>query len=292
MSSSELDEPITSEEKVRIVSDFILHSPPGEFNEVFNDVRTLLNNDTLLKEGASSSFAQYNKDQLTPCRVQGSEQPVVISEHNDLGGGRFYDPKTKQSFKYDHLKKEASDFQSYDLDKKSEPWRSALETEFGAYVSQHYPHGVYSIFSKSSGGIVTVIVCIEDHQFQPKNFWNGRWRSQWTVSFDPSAIGEMVEVKGVVKVQVHYYEDGNVQLVSSKDIKQTIQVANESEFALEFVKLAESSESEYHNALIENYQTMSDTTFKALRRLLPVTRTKIDWNKIVSYTIGKELRAQ
>lgn len=106
---------------------------------------------------------------------------------------------------------------------------------------------------------------------------NGRWRSQWTVSFDPSAIGEMVEVKGVVKVQVHYYEDGNVQLVSSKDIKQTIQVAvssnklftrrplqklfqniallnvpvsqNESEFALEFVKLAESSESEYHNAL-------------------------------------------
>jgi len=252
----------------------------------------LLNNDTLLKEGASSAFAQYNKDQLTPCKVQGNDNPVVISEHNDLGGGRFYDPRSKQSFKYDHLKKEATEFQSYDLDKKSEPWRSTLETEFGNYVAQHYPHGAVSVFSKSSGNVITMVACIEDHQFQPKNFWNGRWRSQWTVIFDPSAVGESVELKGVVKVQVHYYEDGNVQLVSSKDIKQSLNVSNESDFASEFSRLVEAAESEYHNALSENYQTMSDTTFKALRRQLPVTRTKIDWNKIVSYTIGKELRAQ
>jgi len=202
------------------------------------------------------------------------------------------DPRTKQTFRYDHLKKEASDFQPMDIDRKSESWRSTIESDFANYVSQHYPHGVYSVFSRINGNMITIIACIEDHQFQPKNFWNGRWRSQWSVTFDPSAIGESIELKGVNKVQVHYYEDGNVQLVSSKEVKQNITVTNESEFAQEFVKQVETAESEYHNALSENYQTMSDTTFKALRRLLPVTRTKIDWNKIVSYSIGKELRAQ
>lgn len=118
-----------------------------------------------------------------------------------------------------------------------------------------------------------------------------------------------MDISGVLKVNVHYYEDGNVQLNTETPIKTTasgsVYYPLSSFAALEkliltfvflqqdarsladaTVKAIDKAESNFHKALETSYNTMGDTTFKALRRVLPITRTKIDWTKIQNYKSG------
>lgn len=281
-------EQISDKERTRIASDFVLHAPPGEFNEVFNDVRLLLNNDNQLRDSCGWAFVQYNKDQFLPVRLEGEQKQVLITSFNDIGGGRFYDPRSGKSFKFDHLRKEATDVVSEEPPHpKSESWRTALQSAADKYIENHYNKaGVCSVIGGEEEGHPSLTLCIESHQFQPKNFWNGRWRSQWSLVLTPG----QAELKGYLRVQVHYYEDGNVQLMSSKEAVRKINVSNEASTAKEIIRVIEEEESAYQSAVHENYQTMSETTFKALRRQLPVTRTKIDWLKIQNYRVGNELK--
>merc|ERR1712215_160380 len=123
-----------------------------------------------------------------------------------------------------------------------------MGAEVTGYCLNHYRHGVSATFSKEGEDGQTIVCCIEDHQFQPKNYWNGRWRSTWTVSLQN---GSAAEVRGILKVQVHYYEDGNVQLVTSKEVKGNLTVSGEEETARELVQFMEASEGEYQTAISE-----------------------------------------
>lgn len=66
-----------------------------------------------------------------------------------------------------------------------------------------------------------------------------------------------------------------------------VQVSLSSGSAAEIVKTIAGIEKKYQEDLNRAFGALSEGAFKGLRRQLPITRQKIDWDKIGSYRLGQ-----
>ena len=89
--------------------------------------------------------------------------------------------------------------------------------------------------------------------------------------------------------QVHYFEDGNVQL-DDKAVFQRECPAGADVVGSEFVGKVREIEQQFAAKLEEIYSTMSDSVLQGLRRRLPVTRTKFDWDKLAVAKLAGDLQ--
>jgi len=268
----------------------LLAAPPGEFMEVVTDVRALLPNESMLNATAHATFREYNTEQMIQVNSPGNKHQVVITKHGEVGDNNYLDPRGKQVLVFDHIKQEVTSSRPIagELDGDLEPVRAAFEQEAQRYADEHYaPNGTVTVYSKKEGGQSVIIVAISSSKFNPHNFWNGRWRALWTISFKP---GGQANLQGSLKVNVHYYEDGNVQLNTQTTKNTTVPAAADpAAFAREVLKAIAKVENTFHQSLDTSYNTMGDTTFKALRRALPITKNKIEWGRIRTYRMGQEI---
>jgi len=255
--------------------------------EVVTDVRGLLSDESIINESAPSTFREYNTDQMIQVQSPGHNHKVLITKYGEVNPGEYVDPRGGQVIFFDHIRQEVTGSRpiSGELDSTVEPYRSAFDNAIGHYVAEHYLNGTVTVYGKKEGRGFVITVCISSAKFNPNNFWNGRWRGVWTCKLTPG--GGAIEISGRLRVNVHYYEDGNVQLTT--DTPKTISVngGNDPKSTAEAAaKAIEKCDADYHNKLELSYNTMGDTTFKALRRVLPITRQKLDWTKIQAYKVG------
>ena len=51
-------------------------------------------------------------------------------------------------------------------------------------VDKHYHNGVCGVFGSSQNGQINLTACIEDHQFQPKNYWYNHYEGSLKIAFN------------------------------------------------------------------------------------------------------------
>lgn len=262
---------VSDAEIVRIANGFLMDAPPGEFMEVVTDLRGLLPKESLLNDSAPQTFKNYNSDHMIQVDVNGKK--AIITKYNEIGDNTYLDATNKQSFKFDHIRQEVSSVSGADV--PTNALRDALERETVTYCSEHFPNGSCGVFLVKSD----IFICISAARFNAQNFWNGRWRSVWKIENNGSKI------TGRLRLNVHYYEEGNVQLVT--DTNKTVPGSSDAKAIISAIKKVEQ---EFEVELEQSYNTMGTNTFKALRRALPMTATKINWNSIKSYSLGKDMK--
>jgi len=267
----------TPEAKLNIATYFIMNTPTGEVQDVVTDVTKLLNDSSVLNDAALAGILRnYNLDQLLAVSDSENNQ-LLITPHNEVDRSHYYDPNKGRVVKFDHRKQKVLEItdKKYTVDPEHHKVRAATQKHMDTYVDSNYKQGkvVCGVFATDKAKLH---VCVSARNVNLGNFWTGGWRSTFSVSIGSSG---QADLKGSIKVNVHYYEDGNVQLHTTLEKSAHVEVKSDADAtALGITKAIVQIESDFQSQLEEMYVNMHHKTFKSMRRFYPVTRTPMNWN--------------
>jgi capping protein alpha len=165
------------------------------------------------------------------------------------------------------------------LSENIEQLRSAVQKSLEVYTSDLYKanKATVSVYGADNG---TITICLSAKNVNLSNYWTGSWRSVYTLSNG--------DLKGFVKIGVHYFEDGNVQLHTNVEHAAKVSNASPDATASEVRKAIETFETSYQNQLEEMYVNMHRNTFKNMRRFLPLNKVKFQWNS-AAHSLASEV---
>ncbi|XP_072974727.1 F-actin-capping protein subunit alpha [Typha angustifolia] len=288
---------LSDKQKIEIAKWFLTNAPVGEINYVAKDIRALLDDDRIYKMAAAEAYAIHNKSHLIAVELPDRSGDVIITTYGELDENNYFDPRTAQVATVDHIKQVCTKLRpATDEELPSsyiEEFRVALDAELFKFVGETYPKGTCAVYCTNGkhlegpGADFGFAAVISAAKCSPHNFCNGSWRSIWNLEFKDDL--QVVELKGKMQVGAHYYEEGNVQLDANNECKDSTILQSPEDCAVSIVSMVRHHEAEYMASLEASYLNLPDTTFKDLRRRLPVTRTLFPWHNTLQFSLTKDL---
>mmetsp|Transcript_5926 Transcript_5926/g.7311 ORF Transcript_5926/g.7311 Transcript_5926/m.7311 type:complete len:287 (+) Transcript_5926:23-883(+) len=270
------EEDITPEEKLQIAQHFLLNAPPGQFDSVLSDVKVITPEGLVADDKLDQIARDFNTKNLRIVR-EGEYAPLVLSKLGEVGGApnKYLEPKSNMVFTVNHLKMaldgEPSPADGV-MDAEAENTRQAVQEAIQEYVADRFVDGTAASAVYASPQELNI--AISGEKLNLRNFWSGQFLSTWNVKL--AATGPTVS--GEIKIRAHYFEEGNVQLNTKKSVAATTLTCDEAGIAAAVKNLIFTEEKVVQEGLEEMYANMTEETFKAMRRVMPVHRNKVNWN--------------
>lgn len=288
---------LSDNQKIDIAKWFLLNSPPGEIQYMAKDLRLVLKDENVYGRAASEAFPLYNKTHIISLQFPNRSGDVLVSSFSEISEDEYLDPRTAQVGKVDHVKQICTEIRPARDEELPTPYiedyRCALDAEVSKYVSEAYPKGVCSVYCTSGKDVeepgfdFELVVLITATRLSPQNFCNGSWRSIWNIEFMDEL--QSVEVRGKMQVGAHYFEEGNVQLDAQLECKDSTMFQSPDDSSFSLANIIRHHETEYMSSLETSYSNLPDSTFKDLRRKLPVTRTLFPWHNTMQFSLTRDI---
>jgi len=270
------DDELSPAQKLTIAENFIINSPPAQQSKVVEDVRTIVGADLLSPTQEAQMLQKLNTKDFAAVQVPSGGYMVLLTPHGELPGGLFLDPKTNKALRVNHATGVCEGEEDNPSAQPAPPMRKQIDDAMQGHVTETLPHGVLTTYgSSSTASGVVITCCVAALEKDLGNYWAGRWWGEWKLTArEGSSRGEL---KGEIKCNVHYFEDGNVQLTDCSQF--SCELPLDGDVGAAFKGKVAAFESEFIVKLEDIYQTLSEQVIQSLRRRLPITRTKFDWDK-------------
>merc|ERR1711871_1266337 len=199
-------------------------TPPGQRVPLIDALKGLIGEDYAEACGDETAHLQrVNENHSFAVDVPGYEHKVLITPHGRRDApNQYLDPRGPRMLTVDHASGEVTDVSELspsDVEEDLESFRANVDDAVQKYLANSYTlgKGVCTVYASREGAQACITVCISSLHCKLKSFWAGRFASEWKVSFDPAAPAIETSCAGRISLHTHYFEDGNVQMQSSRN---------------------------------------------------------------------------
>ena len=254
---------------INVAKYIVKKTPIGHLGKSLENLRSVVGEQVMDTDDVKKEIHTYGETHLSAVNNDVTNSKVVISALTKDAEGFYHDQGQKVKFKIGLESGAVEEAQASEI---QNDLRDTIEQHLKQYLEKCYKMDVtrYNVYYDESSHKIVVLISV--HNLNLKSFCSGEWLSTWELDINGK------QIKGTLKANTYYYEEGNIQFNLDTKFNGSASGGDNASIASSLIEFIKTSENSVQLELEKVYDELSENYIKPLRRKLPVTGTKMNWN--------------